>query len=105
MNAFSVVRKTPEIGIRMALGAKAGDVLRLIFRSGLVQLGLGIALGLGLATWLTRLLTGFLFNVEPWDLSIFFLAGILVAATGFMACFAPARRALRVDPVLAVRKE
>jgi putative ABC transport system permease protein len=101
--SFDVARKTPEIGLRMALGAKASDILRLIFLTGLVQLGLGIVLGLGLAVWLTRLLNAFLFDVEPQDPSIFLLTGVLVAVTGCMACLAPARRASRVDPARVMR--
>ncbi|HEX3130473.1 MAG TPA: ABC transporter permease [Thermoanaerobaculia bacterium] len=103
--AFAVARKTPEIGLRMALGAKVGDILRLIFRGGLVQLAIGIVLGLGLAGWLTRLLSAFLFNVQPWDPAIFVLAGSLVAAIGFVACLLPAKRAAGIDPVLALKNE
>jgi len=103
--SFSVARKTPEIGVRMAIGATAADILKLIVLDGLVQLGSGIVLGLGLAVWLVRLLNAFLFAVEPRDPSIFALAGILVGLTGVLALLAPARRASRIDPAIALKQE
>ena len=103
--SFSVTRRTQEMGLRMALGAQGRDVLRLIFRQGLLQIGLGVVLGSGLALLLGRGMTVVLFNVEPSDPAI--LGGIVLTlvVTGLLACFAPARRATRVDPMVALRYE
>jgi putative ABC transport system permease protein len=103
--AFTVTRKTPEIGLRMALGARKGDILRLVFRSGFIQLGVGVILGLAIAGGLTRFLKGFLFGVEAWDFTIFTVVGVAIMVTGFLACLLPARRASRIDPIVALRNE
>jgi putative ABC transport system permease protein len=99
----SVSRRTREVGVRMALGAQRGDVLRLIFRQAMVQVGVGLALGLALAAAISRLLAIVLFDVEPRDPAIFGAIIIVLALTGAAATFLPARRATRVDPLVAIR--
>jgi putative ABC transport system permease protein len=103
--AFAVTQRTQEIGIRMALGARAIDVLKLIIRSGMFLAGVGIALGLGGALIVTRLLATLLFGVSPTDVVTFGLvtAGLLLVA--LLACYIPARRATKVDPLVALRCE
>jgi predicted permease len=103
--AFSVSRRTQELGVRMALGAQAGDVMKLVMRQGLVQLGIGLFVGLGIAALLSRGLEIVLFDVEPWDPVIFFLISLVLFAAGMLATYLPARRATLVDPVQALRYE
>jgi putative ABC transport system permease protein len=103
--AFSVSRRTREVGIRMALGAKSGDVVRLIFGQGMVQLGIGLALGLALAAGVSRLLSIILFDVQPRDPVIFGGVVAVLATAGLLACFIPARRATGVDPLVALRSD
>ena len=93
------------MGIRMALGAEGRDVMRLIVRQGLVQLGIGLVLGLGLAALLSRGMDIILFGVEPLDPTTFIAIAIVLIGTGLLASFVPARRATRVDPVIALRYE
>jgi putative ABC transport system permease protein len=101
--AFSVSRRTREVGIRMALGAKSGDVIRMIFGQGMWQLGVGLVLGLGLALGVSRLLTVVLFDVQPRDPMIFGGVIAVLATAGLLACLIPARRATAVDPMIALR--
>jgi ABC-type antimicrobial peptide transport system permease subunit len=103
--AFSVGRRTREVGIRIALGAQRRSVLGLILRQGFVQIVLGLVLGLSLAAGLSQLLALLLFEVEPRDPAVF--AGVIVTLclTGVLACLVPARRATRVDPMVAFRSE
>jgi predicted permease len=103
--AFAVARRTREIGVRMALGARGADVRRLVLRSGLAQLGVGVALGLFLAAALARLLAASLFQVRPWDPAVFVLAPVVLIAAGLLACLLPAARAARVDPIESLRSE
>jgi len=103
--SYSVVQRTHEIGIRAALGATTGDVLRLILRGGMLMSGLGLFLGLAGVLGVTRLLATLLFGVGSRDpLTIAAAAGTL-AAVAMLACYVPARRASRVDPVVALRYE
>jgi len=103
--AFSVSRRTREVGIRMALGAQGRDVVRMVFGQGLMQLGIGMAAGLALAVGVSRVLSILLFDVQPRDPVVFgAVAGVLTLA-GLLACFLPARRATRVDPLVALRAE
>ena len=103
--AFVVSQRTREIGIRMALGARRMDVLRLVVRDGwnltLVGLGIGLALALLLALGLSRLLYG----LNPMNLPVFAGVALVLAAVALLACYLPARRALRMDPVVALRAE
>ncbi len=103
--AFAVSRRTQEIGVRMALGAQASDVLKLVLRQGMLQLGIGLFLGLGIAALLSRGLEIILFEVEPWDPVIFFLISLVLFVVGMLATYVPARRATLVDPVQALRYE
>jgi putative ABC transport system permease protein len=101
----SVSRRTREVGVRMALGAQRGDVLRLVFRQAMVQVGVGLTLGLAFAAAISRLLAVVLFDVEPRDPVVFGGIIIVLALTGAAATFLPARRATRVDPQVALRWE
>jgi putative ABC transport system permease protein len=105
VTAFAVSRRTQEVGVRMALGAQARDVMALIFRQGLVQVAAGLVLGLALAAALSRGLRFVLFQVEPWDPVIFVAIVLVLALTSVVASYVPARRATRVDPVVALRYE
>jgi predicted permease len=103
--SFAVSRRVREVGIRMALGAQGRDVVRLIFGQGAWQLGIGLVLGLGLAAGVAQLLTIILFDVQPRDPSIFGSVVVVLATAGLAACFVPARRATRVDPLVALRAD
>ncbi len=101
--AFSVSRRTREVGIRMALGATGRDIVRLILGQGMFQLGVGLTLGLGMAAGVSQLLSLILFDVQPRDPAIFGGVVAVLAAAGLLACYVPARRATGVDPVVALR--
>jgi ABC-type antimicrobial peptide transport system permease subunit len=101
--AFSASSRTREIGVRMALGADRRNVLVLILQQGAWQLGLGLAVGLGLAALLSRALGILLFNVKPWDPTIFAAVVTALALAGLLACLIPATRATRTEPVDALR--
>ncbi|MEX2182391.1 MAG: ABC transporter permease [Gemmatimonadaceae bacterium] len=103
--SFAVSRRTREVGIRMALGATPRRVVRLIFNNGAWQLGLGLGIGLLLAAGISRLLTMILFDVQPLDPAVFGGVAAVLAITGMIACFIPARRATRVDPADAMRAD
>jgi putative ABC transport system permease protein len=101
--AYSVAERTQEMGIRMALGAERGDILRLVLRQGMILAGGGIALGLGGALALTRLLGSLLYHVSATDPLTFFGGAAAFAAVAALASYLPARRATRVDPLVALR--
>jgi ABC-type antimicrobial peptide transport system permease subunit len=103
--SFSVSRRVREVGIRMALGAQGRDVVRMVFRQGVLQLGVGITLGLALAAGVAQLTQVILFDVRPRDPTIFGGVAVVLAVAGIMACLIPARRATRVDPLVALRTE
>lgn len=103
--AYSVSQRTHEIGIRMAIGAQRGDVLRLILQGGLKLVGLGIALGLAGALILTRLLQSLLFGVSTHDPLTFAGNALLLLGVAALACLLPALRATKVDPLVALRAE
>jgi putative ABC transport system permease protein len=103
--AYSVTQRTHEIGIRMTLGAQAGDVLRLILAQGMRLVAIGVALGLLGAFAATRLLKSQLFNVSATDPITFLAIALLLGFVAFLACWAPARRAARVDPMVALKHE
>ena len=103
--AHSVRQRTPEIGVRMALGARPADVVRLIVRGGLGLAALGVALGLAGALAATRVLDGLLFQVPTRDPLTLAAAGALLLAIALLACALPARRASRIDPARALRCE
>ena len=103
--AYGVNQRTQEIGLRTALGAPAGSILRLVFRGGMRQAGIGLVLGLGAAFGVTRVLSALLVGVSPTDpLTFGSVAAVLIVAAG-LGCAIPARRALRVDPAIALRHE
>ena len=101
--AFSVSRRTREVGIRMALGASSGNVVQMIFRQGMIQMAVGLAFGLALAFGVSRLLSLILFDVQPRDPQIFGGVVAVLLIAGALACFFPARRATAVDPMVALR--
>jgi predicted permease len=103
--AYVVSQRTREVGIRMALGAQARDVVGMIFRQGIVQLAVGMTLGLALAFGVARLLSAILFQVEPRDPVIFSGVAAVLVAVGMLACLVPARRATLVDPLVALRAD
>jgi predicted permease len=103
--SYSVSQRTREIGIRVALGAQQGEVRRMFVRHGLVLTGVGIALGLGGAMGLTRLLAALLFGVRPMDPVTYAAVSVMLAAVALLASYLPARRASAVDPVEALRWE
>jgi len=105
VRAYTVSRRTREIGIRMALGANSGDTLRMILREGLVVTLIGAGTGLLLSVALGRVLASFLYKVSGADPLVFTAAPILLAAISLLACYLPARRAARVDPMVALRYE
>jgi predicted permease len=101
----TVQRRTREIGIRMALGAERGAVLRLILKQGMLLTALGVTVGLGVAWFSTRLLTGLLYGVGTTDAPTFALIAVLLGLVAFLACYIPARRATQVSPMVALRQE
>ncbi len=103
--SYAVSRRTREIGIRMALGAERGDVLRLMLKQGLLLTGLGLALGLLAAALLTRLIQTLLYGVGTTDPLTFGMVALLLAGVAWLACWIPARRATKVDPMEALRYE
>jgi predicted permease len=102
---YSVEQRINEIGLRIALGAQAGDVIGLILRQGLALTLLGAAIGLAGAYGLTRLMTGFLFGVSPTDPLTFAVIATLLVLVALLASYLPARRATKVDPIIALRYE
>ena len=103
--AFSVSRRVREVGIRMALGAKPADILRMVLRQGMLLTALGLVLGLAGSMVAGRLLSDLLFGVSPLDPVSFSLVPLLLAAVALLACYLPARRATRVEPSTALRTE
>ena len=103
--SYAVGQRVHEIGIRMALGARAGDVLSLILRQGLSLAVVGIAIGLFGAVWLTEAMKSLLFGVSPNDPPTFAIVGALLLVVAAAATYLPARRATKVDPIVALRYE
>jgi putative ABC transport system permease protein len=103
--SYSVAQRTHELGIRIALGARSANVIRLILRHGLALALTGVALGAGVSFGLTRLLKGFLFGVSATDPLTFIAVALLLTLVALAACWIPARRATKVDPMIALRYE
>ena len=103
--SYSVAQRTREIGVRVALGAPRGGVLRLVVGSGLRLAGLGVVVGVAAALLLTRLMTGLLYGVRATDPLTFAAVTAVLLLTSFFACYIPARRAMNVDPIIALRYE
>jgi len=103
--SYSVEQRTQEIGIRVALGASGNDILRMVLRRGLLLAGIGLAVGLAAAFGLTRLLSSLLFGVKASDPIAFCAVVVTLAAVAWVAIYIPARRATRIDPLMALRYE
>lgn len=102
---YAVSQRTHEIGIRMALGAQLSDVLKLVIRNAMAMVLVGVAIGLLGAVALTRLMSTLLFEVRPVDATTYVAMSVLLVAVGLLACYIPARRATKVDPLVALRYE
>jgi ABC-type antimicrobial peptide transport system permease subunit len=104
VTSFAIAQRTREIGVRMALGARGNDVVRLVLGQGLRVVGVGLAIGLGLALAAGRSIEGFLYGVSGRDLLTFATVPVLLAVVAAGACLLPARRAASLDPLSALRQ-
>ena len=103
--AYSVEQRTQEIGIRMALGAETHNVRNMVVGQGMLLAVAGVLIGVGSAFGLTRLIASFLFGVKAWDPAVFTAVPIALSLVALAAVWLPARRATRIDPVVALRYE
>lgn len=103
--SYAAAQRTQEIGIRIAMGAAPGDILRMVLRQGLSVIGIGLALGLVIALAGTRLLSGLFVGIKPSDPLTFAVVILLLTGIALFACWIPARRATRIDPLVALRYE
>jgi len=100
-----VTRKTHEIGIRMALGAKPTNVLGMVLRRGITLTLIGVAFGVVATLGVTRLISSMIFGVSPYDPLTFVAVAAILSIVALLACYIPARRAMKVDPMVALRYE
>ncbi|HEY6372931.1 MAG TPA: FtsX-like permease family protein, partial [Candidatus Sulfotelmatobacter sp.] len=105
VRVFTVARRTREIGVRMALGASSAETQRMILREGLSVTAIGLGCGLLLALAIGQVLTRFLYDVQPVDAAVLSVAILLLTVVSMLACYIPARKAARVDPMVALRYE
>jgi ABC-type antimicrobial peptide transport system permease subunit len=103
--AYFVAQRTQEIGIRLALGAQRRDVLKLVLRNGMALAAIGLTLGVAGALALTRFMRTLLFEVTPTDPLTFCAVALCLVVVALVACYVPARRATKVDPLVALRYE
>jgi len=103
--AYTTGRRTHEVGIRMALGARSGDVLRMVIAHGAKLVLIGLVIGIAGALGMTRFLSDLLFGVNPADPLTFVSISLVLLAVALLACYIPARRATKVDPMIALRHE
>ena len=103
--SYAMSRRTPEIGLRVALGATRGDILALAIGQGMPPVMLGIVLGAGGAWWLSRYVAALLYGVKPFDLLTYFAVAALLMMTALAACYVPGHKAMRTDPAVALRAE
>jgi putative ABC transport system permease protein len=103
--SFATLQRTREIGVRMAMGARPADIKRLVVSEGMMRVTLGLAIGLTTAAAVTRTLEAFLFGITPLDPLTLVITAVLLCAVALAACYLPARRATRVDPLMALRTE
>jgi len=103
--AYSVAQRTREIGIRMALGADGGVMLRMIVKQGMILALAGVAIGLAGALGLTRFMASLLYGVRPTDPRTFLAVSLMLLSVAALAAYIPARRATKIDPMVALREE
>jgi putative ABC transport system permease protein len=103
--AYTVGQRTQEIGVRMAIGARASDVMRMVLGGGMKLAAAGVAIGIAAALALSRLVASMLYEVTPFDPASYAATILVLLAVSAMACYLPARRAMRVDPLVALRQE
>jgi putative ABC transport system permease protein len=103
--SYSMSRRTPEIGLRVALGASRSDILRMAIAQGMRPASIGIVIGAAGAVWLTRYFTTLLFGIKAFDPLTYAAVAVLLAATALAACYVPGHRAMRIDPAVALRLE
>jgi putative ABC transport system permease protein len=103
--AYSVARRVPELGVRLALGAERGGLMRFVIGRGMRPILIGGVAGLAATVWLSRYIASLLFGVTPGDITTYVVASATVVLASVLACYIPARAVLRVDPVVALRSE